>query len=103
MHGLHNTSHQFAVPDGQLSCYDAPHLTVLDAVTGARLFSEYRTTIPPLTELALALPWKIVHATRAFLRPAVTRPRRDCINMPLMSGAWLSQYAETCGKQGDTL
>jgi hypothetical protein len=62
-----------------------------------------QASFPPLTELALALPWKLVHATCAFLRPMVTRPRRDCINMPLMSGAWLIQYAETCGKQGDAL
>jgi hypothetical protein len=64
---------------------------------------EDQASFPPLTELALALPWKMVHATCAFLRPTVTRPRRDCINMPLMSGGWLSQYAVACGKQGDTL
>jgi hypothetical protein len=58
---------------------------------------------PLLAELALALPWKMVHATRALLRPAGIRPGRDGINMASMSGAWLIQYADTCGKQGDPL
>ena len=63
---------------------------------------EDQASFPPLAELALALPWKIVHATRAFLRRAATTPSRDGVTMPLMSGAWLSQYEVACGKQGDT-
>jgi hypothetical protein len=56
----------------------------------------------PLAELVLALPSEIVHVTRAFLRPMVTRLGCNCINMPPMSRAWLSQYEVACGKQGDT-
>ena len=67
------------------------------------LEAENRAALPPLAELAFALPWKMVHATRAFLRSAATRPGRDCINMPRMSDGWLIQYEEACGKQGDTL
>lgn len=63
---------------------------------------EDQPSFPPLAELALALPWKMVQTTRAFLRPAATRPGRDGINMLSMSGAWLIQYEEACGKQGDT-
>jgi hypothetical protein len=70
---------------------------------GRSLEVENPASLPPLAELALALPWKMVHATRAFLRPAATRPGRDCINMPRMSGDWLIQYEEACAKQGDTL
>lgn len=62
-----------------------------------------QASFPLLAELALALPWKMVHATRAFLRSAATRSGRDSINTPSMSGAWLIQYAVTCGKQGDPL
>ena len=61
---------------------------------------EDQASFPPLAELALALPWKMVHAARAFLRPAATGPGRDCINTPPMSGAWLIQYEVACGKQG---
>ena len=56
---------------------------------------------PPLSELALALPWKMVHATWCFIRPAVVRLDRGGIIMPSMSGAWLIQYKAACGKQGD--
>jgi hypothetical protein len=62
-----------------------------------------QASFPLLAELALALPWKMVLATRALLRPAGIRPDRDGINMASMSGAWLIQYADTCGKQGDLL
>ena len=64
---------------------------------------EDRASFPLLAELALALPWKMVQATRAFLGPAARRPGRDGINMLSMSGAWLIQYEEARGKQGDAL
>lgn len=63
---------------------------------------EDQPSFPPLAELALALPWKMVHTTRAFLRSATIRLDRGGIIMASMSGAWLIQYEAACGKQGDT-
>jgi hypothetical protein len=58
-------------------------------------------SFPSLTELSLALPWKMAQAVPAFLRVWATRLRGDGIDVPPMSAAWLVQYEVASGKQGD--
>jgi len=62
---------------------------------------EDQAPFSPLTELALVVPRKMVHAVRGLLRPGTTQPGRDGIDVPPMSGDWLQQAAADCGKHGD--
>jgi hypothetical protein len=62
---------------------------------------EDQASFPSLTELALALPWKMAQAAPAFLRAVATRLTGDGIDVSPMSAAWLIEYEAACGKQGD--
>jgi len=60
-------------------------------------------SFPPLTELALAIPWKMAHTVRALLHPGSTRPGRDGIDVSPVSYDWLQQAHANCAKHGDAL
>ena len=67
----------------------------------ASLEVEDQASFPSLTELALALPWKMTPIVLAFLRAGATRLKGDGIDVPPMSAAWLSEHEVACGKRGD--
>jgi hypothetical protein len=62
-----------------------------------------QASFPPLTELALAIPWKVAHTVRGLLHPGSTRPGRDGIDVPPVSYDWLQQAQASCRKHGDAL
>ena len=56
--------------------------------------------LPPLTDLALALPLRLARAIAVVLQPGSTQPGRDGIDVPPMSSEWLQQTAVESEKRG---
>jgi hypothetical protein len=62
---------------------------------------EDQNSLLPRAELVLALPKKVVHATRALLQALSIGARRNRINLSPMSDNWLIESELTSRKQGD--
>jgi len=58
--------------------------------------------LPPLTELAMALPMRMARAVAAILQPGSSQPGRDGIDVSPMSGEWLQQLEVDSDKHGDS-
>jgi hypothetical protein len=59
--------------------------------------------LPPLTDLAFALPLRTARALIVLLQAGSTRPGPHGIGVPPMSDDWLQQSMADSGKRGDPL
>jgi hypothetical protein len=59
--------------------------------------------LPPLTDLAFALPLRTARALIVLLQPGAARPGPRGFGVPPMSEDWLQQRMSDSGKRGDPL